>query len=86
VGPFEHTLQHLYDVDGPCFGFVESSWPCSGGGDWGLGRLRPRQQLGSCCVAVLPPAASGSAPLVFFGERMLCSARVENLSNKKPQK
>jgi hypothetical protein len=32
---FEHTPQHLYDVDGPCFGFVESSWSCSGGGDWG---------------------------------------------------
>ena len=35
VGPFEHTPQHLYDVDDPCFGFVESSWSCSGGGDWG---------------------------------------------------
>jgi hypothetical protein len=32
VGSFEHTPQHLY---GPCFGFVESSWSCSGGGDWG---------------------------------------------------
>jgi hypothetical protein len=30
--------QHLYDVDDPCFGFVESSessWSYSGGGDWG---------------------------------------------------
>jgi hypothetical protein len=35
VGPFEHTPQHLYDVDDPCFGSVESSWSCSGGGDWG---------------------------------------------------
>jgi hypothetical protein len=36
VGSFEHTPQHLYDVDDPCFGFVESSWSCSpGGGDWG---------------------------------------------------
>jgi hypothetical protein len=39
VGPFEHTPQHLCDVDDPCFGFVESSgssWSCaSGGGDWG---------------------------------------------------
>jgi hypothetical protein len=35
VGPFEHTPQHLHDVDDPCFGSVESSWPCSGGGDWG---------------------------------------------------
>jgi hypothetical protein len=34
VGPFEHTPQHLYDVDDPCFGFVESSWSCSGGGNW----------------------------------------------------
>jgi hypothetical protein len=33
VGSFEHTPQHLYDVDDPCFGFVESSWSCSGGGD-----------------------------------------------------
>jgi hypothetical protein len=33
VGYFEHTPQHLYDVDDPCFGFVESSWSCSGGGD-----------------------------------------------------
>jgi hypothetical protein len=53
VGSFEHTPQHLHDVDDPCFGFVESNqlvllW-------WRrLGRLRPRQQLGSCCVAVLP--------------------------------
>jgi hypothetical protein len=31
VGPFEHTPQYLYyDVDDPCFGSVESSWPCSG--------------------------------------------------------
>jgi hypothetical protein len=36
VGSFEHdTPQHLFDVDDPCFGFVESSWSCSGGGDWG---------------------------------------------------
>jgi hypothetical protein len=35
VGSFEHTPQHLYDVDDPCFGFVESRWFCSGGGDWG---------------------------------------------------
>jgi hypothetical protein len=35
VGSFEHTPQHLYDVDDPCFVFVESSWSCSGGGDWG---------------------------------------------------
>jgi hypothetical protein len=35
VGSFEHTPQHLYDVDGPCFGFDESGWSCSGGGDWG---------------------------------------------------
>jgi hypothetical protein len=35
VGPFEHTPQHLYGVDDPCFGFVESSWSCAGGGDWG---------------------------------------------------
>jgi hypothetical protein len=34
-GVFEHTPQHLYDVDDPCFGFVESSWSCSDGGDWG---------------------------------------------------
>jgi hypothetical protein len=35
AGSFEHTPQHLHDVDDPCFGFVESSWSCSGGGDWG---------------------------------------------------
>ena len=38
VGPFEHTPQHLYDVDDPCFGFAEaseSSWSGSCGGDWG---------------------------------------------------
>jgi hypothetical protein len=35
AGSFEHTPQHLYDVDDPCFGFVESSRSCSGGGDWG---------------------------------------------------
>jgi hypothetical protein len=35
VGSFEHTPQHLYDVDDPCFGFDEPSWPSSGGGDWG---------------------------------------------------
>jgi hypothetical protein len=35
AGSFEHTPQHLYDVDDPCFGFVESSWSCSRGGDWG---------------------------------------------------
>jgi hypothetical protein len=35
VGAFEHTPQHLYDVDDPCFGFDESSWSSSGGGDWG---------------------------------------------------
>jgi hypothetical protein len=35
VGSFEQTPQHLYDVDDPCFGFVELSWPCSDGGDWG---------------------------------------------------
>jgi hypothetical protein len=35
VGSFERTPQHLYDVDDPCFGFVESSRSCSGGGDWG---------------------------------------------------
>jgi hypothetical protein len=35
VGPNEHTPQHLHDVAGPSFGFVESSWSCSGGGDWG---------------------------------------------------
>jgi hypothetical protein len=34
VGSFEHTPQHLYDVDDPCFGFDESSWSSSGGGDW----------------------------------------------------
>jgi hypothetical protein len=34
VGSFEHTPQHLYEhVDDPCFGFVESCWSCSGGGD-----------------------------------------------------
>jgi hypothetical protein len=37
VEPFEHTPQHLYDVDDPCFGFAESS--ASNGsyssGDWG---------------------------------------------------
>ena len=37
VEPFEHTPQHLYDVDDPCFGFAESSasngsYSC---GDWG---------------------------------------------------
>jgi hypothetical protein len=26
VGSFEHTPQHLYDVDDPCFGSVESNW------------------------------------------------------------
>jgi hypothetical protein len=25
VGPFEYTPQHLYDVNDPCFGSVESS-------------------------------------------------------------
>jgi hypothetical protein len=36
VGSVEHTPQHLYDdVDDPCLGLVESSWSCSGGGDWG---------------------------------------------------
>jgi hypothetical protein len=35
VGSFGHTPQHLYDVDGPCFGFDESSWSCSGGRGWG---------------------------------------------------
>jgi hypothetical protein len=35
VGPFEHTPQPLYDVDDPCFGFAESSWSGSCGGDWG---------------------------------------------------
>jgi hypothetical protein len=36
VEPFEHTPQHLHDVDSPCFGFDESSWSSSGGGDdWG---------------------------------------------------
>jgi hypothetical protein len=35
AGLFEHTPQHLYDVDDACFGFVESSWSCSGGGGWG---------------------------------------------------
>jgi hypothetical protein len=38
AGPFEHTPQHLYDVDDPCFGFAEaseSSWSGSCGGDWG---------------------------------------------------
>jgi hypothetical protein len=35
AGSFEHTPQHLHDVDGPCFGFVEPSWSCCDGGDWG---------------------------------------------------
>jgi hypothetical protein len=35
VGLFEHNPQRLYGVDDPCFGFVESSWSCSGGGDCG---------------------------------------------------
>jgi hypothetical protein len=51
VGSFDHTPQHLYDVDNPCFGFVEPSWSCSGGGDWGDcdhdAVFTTRQQLGS---------------------------------------
>jgi hypothetical protein len=36
AGSFEHTPQHLFNVDDPCFGFDEPSWSSSGGGDdWG---------------------------------------------------
>jgi hypothetical protein len=34
-------------------------------------------------VAVVPSAVSGSASLLFFGERIRCAARVKDISQKK---
>jgi hypothetical protein len=62
---FEHTPQHLYDVDDPCFGFVAGPALVAAT----EATTRPRQQLGSCCVAVLASVVSGSTPPCFFGGR-----------------
>jgi hypothetical protein len=76
VGSFEHTPQHLYDVDDRCFlALLSQAGPALVAA---TGATATTTAAGRQLLAVLPSAVSGSTSRVFFVESA-CAAQQECL-------